>query len=80
LADCDRQVVATNATRRPSIDYALTDLGSEMVESVRALGPWVIENLDRIDSAGNFDRLNDDLMASPTIGDAMTIATALHQS
>lgn len=38
-------------TKPPSVEYALTDLGKEMVVPVRALGGWVIENLPRIESA-----------------------------
>ncbi|MBI1291388.1 transcriptional regulator [bacterium] len=38
-------------TKPPSVEYALTDLGEEMVVPVRALGGWVIENLPRIASA-----------------------------
>ncbi|KAA5606392.1 helix-turn-helix transcriptional regulator [Roseospira marina] len=38
-------------TKPPSVEYALTDLGKEMVVPVRALGGWVIENLPRIASA-----------------------------
>lgn len=44
-------------TKPPSVEYSLTDLGSEMVVPVRALGAWVIDNLDRIERARNeFDR------------------------
>jgi DNA-binding HxlR family transcriptional regulator len=35
-------------TKPPSVEYALTDLGAEMVVPVRALGVWVIQNLPRI--------------------------------
>lgn len=38
-------------TKPPGVEYALTDLGAEMVVPVRALGGWVIENLPRIASA-----------------------------
>ena len=38
-------------TKPPSVEYALTDLGAELVVPVRALGGWVIENLPRIASA-----------------------------
>jgi DNA-binding HxlR family transcriptional regulator len=38
-------------TKPPSVEYALTDLGAEMVVPVRALGGWVIANLPRIASA-----------------------------
>lgn len=38
-------------TKPPSVDYALTGLGEEMVVPVRALGAWVINNLQRIESA-----------------------------
>ena len=47
------------ATKPPSVDYALADLGREMVLPVRALGAWVIENLHRIESArSSFDSLH----------------------
>lgn len=38
-------------TKPPSVEYALTDLGRELVLPVRALGMWVAENLNRIESA-----------------------------
>jgi DNA-binding HxlR family transcriptional regulator len=38
-------------TKPPSVEYALTDLGAELVVPVRALGGCVIENLPRIASA-----------------------------
>lgn len=38
-------------TKPPSVGYALTELGQEMVVPVRALGTWVIENLARIEGA-----------------------------
>jgi DNA-binding HxlR family transcriptional regulator len=38
-------------TKAPSVEYALTDLGQEMVVPVRALGAWVLDNLHRIESA-----------------------------
>lgn len=38
-------------TKPPSVDYALTNLGREMVVPVRALGVWVIDNLPRIEVA-----------------------------
>jgi DNA-binding HxlR family transcriptional regulator len=38
-------------TNPPSVQYALTDLGSEMVVPVKALGVWVLGNLHRIESA-----------------------------
>jgi DNA-binding HxlR family transcriptional regulator len=38
-------------TKPPSVEYALTDLGSEMVVPVRALGTWVTNNLNRIENA-----------------------------
>jgi DNA-binding HxlR family transcriptional regulator len=46
-------------TKPPSVEYALSDLGCEMVVPVRALGGWVIDNLHRIESARrNYDRDN----------------------
>ena len=38
-------------TNPPSVEYALTDLGNEMVVPVKALGVWVLSNLHRIESA-----------------------------
>lgn len=38
-------------TKPPSVEYALTDLGREMVVPVRALGVWVTDNLHRIEKA-----------------------------
>lgn len=38
-------------TKPPSVDYALTELGREMVVPVKLLGTWVNNNLDRIDNA-----------------------------
>lgn len=47
-------------TKPPSVDYALTDLGKEMVVPVRALGYWVMDNLHRIESARlAFDKRHD---------------------
>lgn len=39
------------ATKPPSVEYALSDLGKEMVVPVRTLGTWVLDNLHRIESA-----------------------------
>jgi DNA-binding HxlR family transcriptional regulator len=38
-------------TTPPSVEYALTELGHEMVVPVRTLGNWVMANLHRIESA-----------------------------
>lgn len=38
-------------TKPPSVEYALTELGREMVEPVRELGAWVARNLHRIEDA-----------------------------
>jgi DNA-binding HxlR family transcriptional regulator len=38
-------------TTPPSVEYALTDLGREMAEPVRALGMWVLDNLHRMEDA-----------------------------
>ena len=35
----------------PRVDYALTDLGRELLEPVSALGQWAMANTDRIDTA-----------------------------
>ena len=39
------------ATKPPSVEYALTPLGVEVAEPVRALGAWVLDNLERIEGA-----------------------------
>ena len=47
-------------TKPPSVEYALTDLGSEMAVPIRVLGTWVTENLVRIEQARlKFDASND---------------------
>jgi DNA-binding HxlR family transcriptional regulator len=38
-------------TKPPSVEYALTELGAQMVVPVTALGGWVIDNLPRIEEA-----------------------------
>lgn len=38
-------------TKPPSVEYALTDLGRELAVPVRALGMWVLDNLNRVESA-----------------------------
>lgn len=35
----------------PQVEYALTDLGSEFLEPVRALAEWVMDNTPRMDAA-----------------------------
>ena len=35
----------------PRVDYALTDLGCDLLEPVGALGEWAMANMDRIDAA-----------------------------
>ena len=35
----------------PRVDYALTDLGRELLEPVSALGQWAMANTERIDAA-----------------------------
>ena len=35
----------------PRVDYALTDLGRELLEPVGALGEWAMENAPRIEQA-----------------------------
>ena len=48
-------------TKPPSVEYALTGLGRDMVVPVRALGTWVLDNLHRIDTArSRFDARNGD--------------------
>lgn len=39
------------ATKPPSVEYALTGLGLDMLVPVKALGIWVLDNLQRIESA-----------------------------
>jgi DNA-binding HxlR family transcriptional regulator len=38
-------------TKPPAVEYALSDLGLELVVPVKALGSWVGENLHRIEAA-----------------------------
>lgn len=38
-------------TKPPSVEYALTDPGQEMVVPVKALGICIIANVDRIERA-----------------------------
>ena len=38
-------------TKPPSVEYALTELGRELVVPVRTLGEWVLANYDRIEDA-----------------------------
>jgi len=38
-------------TKPPSVEYALTDLGKDLVVPVRGLGLWVLDNLSRIEGA-----------------------------
>ena len=41
----------------PRVDYELTDLGRSMCDRVRALGGWVVTNLETIDAArSRYDR------------------------
>jgi DNA-binding HxlR family transcriptional regulator len=39
------------ATIPPRVDYALTDLGRELLVPVAALGAWAIENRARVEAA-----------------------------
>ena len=43
-----RTVTPTNP---PQVEYALTDLGSSLLEPVRALAEWTVANADRIEAA-----------------------------
>ena len=43
-----RTVTPTNP---PQVEYALTDLGSGLLEPVRALAEWTVANADRIEAA-----------------------------
>lgn len=46
-------------TKPPGVEYALTDLGSELVVPVKALGAWVRDNLYRIEQArSRFDAVS----------------------
>ncbi len=38
-------------TTPPQVEYALTDLGSGLLEPVRALAEWTVANADRIEAA-----------------------------
>ncbi len=38
-------------TKPPSVEYALTELGRELVVPVRTLGAWVRDNVHRIERA-----------------------------
>lgn len=43
----------------PRVDYALTDLGCELLVPVRALGEWAVKNRDRVAAAqARFDADN----------------------
>jgi DNA-binding HxlR family transcriptional regulator len=44
----NRTVTPTNP---PQVEYALTDLGSGLLEPVRALAAWTLANADRIEAA-----------------------------
>lgn len=47
----------------PQVEYALTDLGRELLGPVGALGDWAIQNRERIEMArGHFDQLADRLV------------------
>jgi DNA-binding HxlR family transcriptional regulator len=35
----------------PRVDYALTDLGCELLEPVHALGEWARKNIERVNAA-----------------------------
>ncbi len=49
-----------HVTKPPSVEYALTDLGKEMVIPVKALGIWVLDNFHRIEGArSRFDNETD---------------------
>ena len=43
-----RTVTPTNP---PQVEYALTGLGSDLLEPVRALAEWTVANADRIEAA-----------------------------
>ena len=46
-------------TRPPSVEYALTELGRELLEPVQTLAGWVVANRGRIDAARTaYDRVN----------------------
>lgn len=38
-------------TKPPSVEYALTELGQELVVPVKMLGTWVVANVQRIETA-----------------------------
>lgn len=42
----------------PSVEYALTDLGRDLAQPVRALGQWALDNGQRIEAArASYDAL-----------------------
>lgn len=48
---------AVTASRPPRVDYALTDLGRELLVPIHALVQWTVTNSPRIDAARTrFDR------------------------
>ena len=56
----------------PRVDYALTDLGRDLLCPVSALGAWAMDNIDRIDAA----RLRFDSELGARRQDAARMATA----
>lgn len=56
----------------PRVDYALTDLGRDLLCPVRALGEWAMDNIDRIEAA----RMRFDSEMGDRRQDAARMATA----
>lgn len=50
---------AVTPTIPPRVDYALTDLGRELLVPLRALGEWAVANRERVEAAqARFDAEN----------------------
>lgn len=61
-----------HATVPPRVDYALTDLGRELLCPVGALGDWAIANAERIEAARQRydDAAGDGLRPTPALAGA----------
>lgn len=61
-------------TNPPSVEYALTELGDELVVPIRALGEWVLGNVARIERArANYDALSTSATA-PALAESARVA------
>jgi DNA-binding HxlR family transcriptional regulator len=55
----------------PRVDYALTDLGRDLLVPVRALGDWAIDNEQRVsDARARFDAAHGGAAAQPIFAQA----------